>query len=319
MCDTSDCSKRGVFTAAVRENRELCRDHFLMSLAAPGFPPCAPGNFIQVQCTAPGEDFGERTVEWEDNRPPVLQQAELVEAEPFLRRPFSLAGARHGGETPELDIIYRVVGIGTRRLAGCAAGDEISIIGPLGNSFPVPGDCRTAVLVGGGVGIPPLVYLGRTLAERGISATVLVGVTSAEHLFLSAGSDPADRDGAPSFCCRAFEELGMPTAISTDDGTVGCAGRVPALFERWLARRPVDADSPVVYCCGPEPMMKAVSAVSASGGLTCYVSMERNMACGMGTCQSCTVKIVDTSGEGWSYRLCCRDGPVFEASKILWT
>lgn len=111
-----------------------------------------------------------------------------------------------------------------------------------------------------------------------------------------------------------MEKCGIRTAISSDDGTVGYQGFVTSLLEKWIS----DRSDITLYGCGPEPMMKAIVDISSAANLKSFLSTERNMACGMGTCQSCTVKIADNSPSGWSHKLCCGDGPVFEGSKIYW-
>jgi len=318
MCGKTTASQRGIFTSTVIENKQLCSEHFCLQLAVRNFPPCGPGNFLQVECSTRRETPGPGPLEWKKGAPPVFEQSELVKPEPFLRRPFSLAGARQDGDETRIEIIYRVVGIGTESLAGLEAGSEISVIGPLGNMFPEPEKGRQAVLVGGGVGIPPLVYLARHLADKGAAVTAFFGFTAGKYCFLSGGSCAADRKGRPSFCCGELEAAGISAAISSDDGTIGYLGLVTSLFGKWLKENPPGSHRPVIYGCGPEPMLKDLAEITRKKDLDCYLSMERYMACGMGTCQSCAVKIFDDSDAGWSYKLCCSDGPVFEGSKIDW-
>lgn len=175
MCKNEDRTERGVFDSTVIENVMLCSEHFRLRLNVPHFPRCSPGNFLQIAC-GPGEvDCTHSVMEWTDGGIPQFDQPELVSPEPFLRRPISIAGARYGDKGAEVELIYRVVGLGTSRMSSLVAGDHVTVLGPLGNSFPAPEDGRNAVLVGGGVGIPPLVYLGQELASSGVDVTAFFG------------------------------------------------------------------------------------------------------------------------------------------------
>ena len=106
--------------------------------------------------------------------------------------------------------------------------------------------------------------------------------------------------------------------IATDDGSLGYPGLVSEAFGRWLTTLEIDPKQLTTYACGPEPMMQAVGEICTPRGIGCQLALERHMACGMGTCQSCVVKIREKSDRGWSYKLCCADGPVFEAADVIW-
>jgi dihydroorotate dehydrogenase electron transfer subunit len=249
----------------------------------------------------------------------------------MLRRPLSLAGRRDLDEGRcRLDIIYRVAGTGTRWLAGAIQGDQISILGPLGNGFTLRDDKALAVLVGGGVGIPPMIYLASALAQAGRRVVAFNGARTRTLLPLTLVPGAAPHaDGTPSPAVAEFAELGVPAAVATDDGSLGFAGLVSHAFENWLnaqcvaraslpALHPAPADL-AVYSCGPEPMMRAVARTCLDRGIDCQLALERHMACGMGACQSCVVKVKDAAApDGWSYKLCCTDGPVFDATQLLW-
>jgi dihydroorotate dehydrogenase electron transfer subunit len=259
-------------------------------------------------------------VDWPADRPPRLAGSDLVRAEALLRRPFSLAGRGEGpGGGTELEIIYRIVGAGTGWLEGVRPGSPISVLGPLGNAFAVRDDKPAAALVGGGVGIPPMIYLGEALARSGRHATAFCGVRSADLLPLtltdpSAGSHCA----GPGMCVSEFAANGIEAVVATDDGSLGLRGFVHKALERWLAGQDGPADRLVVYACGPEPMMRAVAAVCLRGGIECQLALERHMGCGMGTCQSCVVRIRADNERGWVYKLVCADGPVFDARDVVW-
>ena len=313
-------SPRGTFLAEVLANEKLCEEHYVLRLALGRFPPSRPGQFVQVQCCRP--DAGPRpgAVDWPENRPPKLTQPDLVEAEPLLRRPFSLAGRRDlPGGRAELEIIYRVVGSGTGWLERAARGQHVSVLGPLGNAFAVREGKPAAVLVGGGVGIPPLIYLAEALGARGRRVKAFCGVRS-EHLLplRLTGEAEVSALGSPSLCVAEFAAHGAEAALATDDGSLGWKGFAPEPFERWLATQERPAEELVVYSCGPEAMMRAVAGICLGHGIECQLALERHMACGMGTCQSCVVKTRTESEAGWHYQLVCTDGPVFDALDVLW-
>ena len=111
---------------------------------------------------------------------------------------------------------------------------------------------------------------------------------------------------------------GCQESIATDDGSLGRAGFVDQAFEHWLDQAGLGAEDLVVYACGPEAMMQAVAEICLLREIECQLALERHMACGMGTCQSCVVKIRDGSDRGWSFKLCCTDGPVFDARDVVW-
>jgi dihydroorotate dehydrogenase electron transfer subunit len=327
---------RNQFDCSVSLNQPLCREHFRLVLHLSRFPPTQPGQFIQISCRAPDDDHApERNVaiDWSLDKPPRLSAHELSGPLAFLRRPFSLAGRRDTPAGVELDIIHRVVGVGTDWLSRLRGGDTVGILGPLGNCFTAPADGALALLVGGGVGIPPMLYLAEALAGR--SAVAFCGAVSKDLLPLTLLDDPvrtAD-PGAPAMTVQEFARHGIPSVVSTDDGTFGFRGFVTQALEQYLEgcghgpRRGSSpaARRPVIYTCGPEPMMRRVADIAAIRGLECQVAVERAMACGMGTCQSCCIRVrkPDPSrpplvGRDWCYRLACTDGPVFRGADLLW-
>ncbi len=312
-------SPRGVYDAEVLANDRICRDHLLLIVRLEHFPPTRPGQFVQLQCRRASEPVAARAVDWPVDRPPRLTQPELTGTEPLLRRPFSLAGRRQIDAGVELDIIYRVVGRGTRWLAQLLPGEAVSLIGPLGNHFSIRADKPAAALVGGGVGIPPMIYLAEALDQAQRRNTVFVGAQSADLLPLQLipGARP-DPGGDATACLANFAETAEAQVVATDDGTLGVEGLVTEPLGRWLDELPFGPDQLVVYCCGPEPMMRAVAEDCLRRGIECQLSMERSMGCGMGTCQSCICKTRTEDQRGWRYQLCCTDGPVFQADQLLW-
>ena len=309
---------RGVYTAAVKRNERLCDEHFLLVLYLREFPVSAPGQFVQLLVRPSSERIGAAVVDWPGSQPPRFTAPDLTGNEPLLRRPFSLGARREVEGAVELDIICRTVGTGTDWLAGVREGQPLSLLGPLGNSLPVHPAKPAAALLGGGVGIPPMIYLAGALSEAGKTTVAFSGVRSRNLLPLKLGGDKPSPAAAAAFCCAEFDALGAASVIASDDGSVGYHGLVSEAFAKWLVDSAPPADELVVYSCGPEPMMQAVGDLCIERGIECYLLLERYMACGMGACQSCVVKIRDNSEQGWCYKLCCSDGPVFEAQDVIW-
>ncbi len=308
---------RDQYLAHVVENRLLCREHYLLVLRVDRFPATEPGQFVQVSCREPmaQEDV---VHEWQPGDRLVLSDPDLIHPQATLRRPFSLAGRQDVAGGVELQLIHRVVGIGTDWLSQLSAGDTVNVLGPLGNKFILPTKNEQALLVGGGVGIPPMLYLASKLAHT--SAVAFCGALSRDLLPLKLTDDK-------DFPIGDFAANGLKSFVTTDDGSVGRKGYVTQALESYLdslSTQP-SALNPVIYTCGPEPMMKAVAEIAMSRNIPCQIAVERAMACGMGTCQSCCIKVKKPDptqpplpGSDWCYRLACTDGPVFYASQLLW-
>ncbi len=331
--------RRARFDATVVSNRVLCREHFLLRVHVPRepnpFPATRPGQFIQLGCRTPDSaiDMNELAggeLEWSPDRPPRPTQPELCHPLAMLRRPFSLAGRADDDTGTTLDVIHRVVGVGTQWLAELVPGDAVDLIGPLGNQFALPEGKSLGLLVGGGVGLPPMFYLAEALRAAGWDAVAFVGAMTADLLAVTFDeSTSPNSSGEPAMSTREFATHGYSTVITTDNGSLGMKGRITAGLTRVLdALSDADAARAVVFTCGPEPMMHATADLAAKRGVDCQVCLEQAMACGMATCQSCVVKIDATgsdvvhgeteSGRPWRYRFACTDGPVFEAGDVVW-
>lgn len=229
--------------------------------------------------------------------------------DPLLGRPFALYDTvlDAAGEPVGIDIVYLVVGKMTRLLAESRLGTELEIWGPLGNGFSVQ-PTEHLVMVAGGIGQTPFLAMGRELlgkrdygrpvapAQR---VTLCYGVRNKDLL---AGADD-------------FRACGIDLRVSSDDGSVGHHGLVTELVEQVLEE---DSGSDCrIACCGPEPMMAAVAKVALARSVPCEVSLETPMACGIGICFSCVVKVRQADGD-WDYKRTCVEGPVFDARKIVW-
>jgi dihydroorotate dehydrogenase electron transfer subunit len=326
-------SPRGRYAARVISNARICTDHYKLVLAVANFPPSAPGQFVQIACaddTADAPAYVER--EWTLRTAPA--DPDFLAPRAYLRRPFSIAGRRdrpgEGDGLSEIDIIHRVVGKGTRYLESLATDAEVSLLGPLGNGFPIDSDIDLALLVGGGVGIPPMFYLAETLHARATRAVAFVGAQRKDlvPLTISPCSPAPSADGSPVLNATEFADYGFPTVVTTDDGSLGMQGFVTAALRKLLHERSQKPEArsqkTAVFCCGPTPMMRATAKVAEEFSIPCLVSLEQPMACGMGTCQSCVIRwkgfpqspaIKD--GE-WIYKLTCTDGPVFDSRELVW-
>ncbi len=326
-------SGRTRFTAQVLSNTPLCREHYRLTvrLTEPDvFPSTDPGQFVQTGCS-PEIDMAPDGAEIEisPGHYPAWQDPELREPTAFLRRPYSIAGRRDTPAGTEIDLIYRVVGLGTLGLERMQPGQTLTLLGPLGNKFHLTDGKSIGLLVGGGVGLPPMFYLAETLWSEGWTGCAFLGAM-AKDLLAATLKGPADEEGLPALCVQEFTRCGMPAVITTDDGSAGLPGRVTDGLRLYLQGLDDDARAiAVIFVCGPDPMMHAVARLAAEFGVEAQACLEQPMACGMATCQSCVVKVRGLrSGEQahgtldvgtpWRYRLACTDGPVFNTAEIIW-
>ena len=221
---------------------------------------------------------------------------------PLLRRPFSIHQATAGDR---VQILFRVVGKGTRFLAEKKCGEKIEVVGPLGKGFSFSGwESKDSVcLVGGGMGIAPLYYLAKELirTKRLSAFKVLLGAPAACELQVLK---------------RDFENLGVDCLVATDDGSMGHHGFVTD----FLAKQLDNKRSWKVCCCGPHPMMEKTANLCMQEGWSCQVSLETMMACGISACLGCTVgsSVALRTRTGRPYLHVCKDGPVFEARDVAW-
>jgi dihydroorotate dehydrogenase electron transfer subunit len=199
----------------------------------------------------------------------------------------------------------------------------------MGKGFEVPETLKLACLVGGGVGIPPMLFLARALRDRFIDdAVAFIGAQRDDLLPVTFTDQESSPDGDALLNVEEFSEYGYPAIISTDDGSRGVKGYVTQALDAFLEERQVqqgDLADIVIYCCGPTPMMKATAKVAAHYDVPCQVSLEQPMACGMATCQSCIIKhrphdapATSDATADWKYKLTCTEGPVFDSRDILW-
>lgn len=345
-----DRARRGQFASAVAANQQLCEEHYRLILRLPDFPPTLPGQFIQIACRDLSVNYSpEIEIECTAEKPPRFGGLELMSPLAMLRRPFSLAGRRDTRQGVELEIIYRTIGVGTEWMAKLKTGQKVNVLGPLGNHFEPPPDNGPAILVGGGVGIPPMLYLASALAGR--RAVAFCGALRRDLLPLTVTADanaPQSDSIEPLYNIDEFARHGVGAVICTDDGSYGFRGLVTQALELYLDRHcsqnsvgcasaqvgaggtcaeahPTPLHTLRIYTCGPEAMMKRVGEIAAARNIECQVAVERAMACGMGTCQSCCIRVrkpdpsqPPLAGQEWCYRLACTDGPIFRGADLLW-
>jgi len=265
-------------------NKRVCEGHYRLRLFSRDIARQAlPGQFVQVLTTETNE--------------------------PLLPRPFSFLDAGDGG----FEILYKVVGKGTGVLSEKKRGDKLRVMGPLGNGWPqnlfaggLPDENRPAVLIGGGVGIPPLLHLCRYWRKKG-SRRLSKGV----RVFLGA------RNKRCLLCEAEFRKLGIKPVSATDDGSRGSRGTVTDALDEMMGRDPLLVSGNArFFACGPDPMLRAVSTLAEKYDLNCQISVEEPMACGFGACLGCAVKVKD--GEEFRYAMACKEGPVFNAREIIW-
>jgi dihydroorotate dehydrogenase electron transfer subunit len=269
--------------AAVVANTRLSADYNVISFAAPEIAALArPGQFVMVKPSR-GTD-------------------------PLLRRPFSIFEALRDpdGRVSGLSILNKRIGVGTGRLYDVEVGARLPIVGPLGRPFEPVSPPMEAWMVAGGVGLGPFLTLAEALRDAGTQSTLFYGARRASELYH----------------VEAFERLGVDIVLSTEDGTRGTRGYVTGPLTESLealasTRNPRTADAIKLYVCGPTPMMNAVARLAASHGCACDVSLEQTMGCGLGGCYSCVV-LVREGTEAPRFVRSCLDGPVFDATRVVW-
>lgn len=255
--------KKTVLDLTVVENTHVNDKYVLIKLThSHPLPEMLPGQFVEIRVDGTGQTF--------------------------LRRPISINFVDR--QRNELWLLVAVVGDGTRHIAQVRQGDVLNCVLPLGNGFTMPtGAEQRVLLVGGGVGVAPLLYMGAEMQRMGCEPTFLLGARSAKDLLL----------------IDEFSKYGR-VLVTTEDGTQGEPGFVTN-HSVWCKEQ-FDR----IASCGPKPMMVAVAKVAREKGISCEVSLENMMACGVGACLCC----VEKTTEG---NLCvCKEGPVFEINRLLW-
>jgi len=219
--------------------------------------------------------------------------------DPLLRRPFSINQIHADGT---VQVIFKILGKGTNALAKLQRGQSVNIVGPLGSHFKTG---KSMCLVGGGLGIAPLLFLAKSLLGKAkndpaLTLKIILAARNREEL---------------SCFTPGFEALGVTLHLATDDGSLGHHGQATALFPSVLD----EAVDWQVCTCGPYPMMRAVAAICREHRWPCQVSLETMMACGISACLGCAIAASDNDSDGRKYLHVCKDGPIFEEGDIKWT
>ena len=234
-----------------------------------------------------------------------------------MRRPMSIM--RTEPQAGTLEILYKVHGLGTRLLSQARTGQELSLLGPIGVPFRLSGYRRRPLLIGGGVGIPPMIFLAdhmRRLQPR-VAPLVLMG--SEVPFPFAARPSGFLVPGMPESCIAAMpllEDWGIPSRLASGAGFAGCFdGYITDLARIWLSVLPIAERQEVeIFSCGPTPMLKAVASLAREFALPCQVSLEEYMACAVGGCAGCAVAVHTPAG--MAMKRVCVDGPVFDAASI---
>jgi len=260
----------------ILSGKEVVPNIYLMRLKAPEITQDAlSGQFIHIKCS-------------KDNYP-------------LLRRPFSIH--RIDKEKGEIFILLQVVGEGTKLLAQRVVGDDLDIMGPIGNGFNIYPESRKIMIVGGGIGVAPLLALCEESIRQGKEVRVLISALKKE---LVIGEE-------------SFRNLGAKVDVATDDGSYKHKGLVTDLLEGsiregWLANQ--------IFACGPKSMLKKIVEISLDAHIDCQVSLEERMACGIGACLGCVCKIKTKDKKEdkvkYEFKKVCEDGPIFGGSEVVW-
>lgn len=277
--------------ARVLEHHALADNQYIIRLHVPN---CAahvlPGNFIHLSC---------------DQNPYAL------------KRPFSVL--RCDAAQGWIEVLYKTVGEGTRNLSLARVGDQLHCLGPIGNSFELSDNKTLPLLLGGGVGIPPIVFFAEYLrAHTDITPLVMMG---SEIAFpFAVATSQQSLAGVPEQSDAVMQSLhaqDIPSRLCSKQGYKGFFdGYINELAECWLSQLDTQQLASVeIFACGPEPMLSAVAALAKKYQLACQLSLEEHMACAVGGCAGCTVEITDAQGQAQMKRVCV-DGPVFDAYSV---
>jgi len=261
----------------ILSRKEVAPNIYLMKLKASEIAQDAlPGQFIHIKCS-------------KDNYP-------------LLRRPLSIH--RIDKEKEEIYILFQVAGEGTKLLSQRVIGDDLDIMGPIGNGFNIYPESKKIMIVGGGIGVAPLLALCEESIRKGKEVRVLIGAQKKE---LVIGEE-------------SFKVLGAKVDVATDDGSYKYKGLVTDLLKETIIEEGWLPDQ--IFTCGPKPMLRKIVEISLDNYIDCQVSLEERMACGIGACLGCVCKIKTRDKKDdkvkYGYKKVCIDGPIFKGSEVVW-
>jgi dihydroorotate dehydrogenase electron transfer subunit len=313
MAKNRSAVNKGVFCASVCSNKRIGGRFYQLGLefcgsGAAAFAKVSPGQFAELDLAdtalPPAEEIAE-------------DLADAAGRKILLRRPFSFCDVESKGDKTFVDILYCVVGPASLRMTTLSAGDSVGVIGPLGNGFSMPEGKKMALLVAGGMGAGPLLHFAKVLTEDffNIEAIAFVGAQTVKELPFEGKLDEVSQK--LGFSLAEFAKHGVKSLVATDDGSAGFAGLVTDCLSEWLGRYSRPVRDMIIYACGPEAMLSRAAEIAKDKKIDCQVSMERRMACGIGICQSCAVECRLPDSNETVYKLCCEDGPVFDAKEVV--
>jgi len=259
----------------ILSKKEVAPNIYLMRLASSTIAQQAiPGQFVHIRCSK--------------------------DCYPLLRRPLSIH--RIDKEKGEIFILFQVVGEGTKLLAQRAVRDDLDILGPIGNGFSIFPESKKVLMVGGGMGVAPLLALAEESIDQDKKVRTLIGAPGKE---LVISED-------------IFKSLGAKVDIATEDGSYKYKGSVTGLLTEVISGWIPDQ----IFACGPKPMLKKVAEIASNTNIDCQLSLEERMACGIGACLGCVCKIKTKNKKEdkvkYEFKRVCVDGPIFKASEVIW-
>ncbi len=315
MSEKCSSSAKGVFEAFVSSNKQIGKRFYRLRLefsanGARAFADFQPGQFAELDLSGTALPAVEKI-------PEDLHDA--AERNILLRRPFSFTDVTADRDKTFAHLLYCVLGPATLRMTTLLAGNSISVIGPLGNGFSIPDGKKTALLVVGGMGVPPLLHLAKVLTADSqatrIEVIAFAGAKTANDLPFEGQLDEISQQ--LGFSIPEFARYGIESLVATDDGSAGYHGFVTDCLAERLGQTDLAAKDIVIYSCGPEAMLAKVAEIAKDKNIDCQLSLERRMACGIGLCQSCIVECKESSSNETIYKMCCKDGPVFDSREVV--
>jgi len=313
MAENTTKASKGVFAATVTSNRQIGRRFYRLGLdlkgsAAEVFAGYKAGQFVQIDLSGTALPPQEAIAE---------ELRDTSSRNIILRRPFSFADFTVKVGRISAEILYGVVGPSTVRMTTLRSGDTVSVIGPLGNGFWVPEGKKLAMLISGGIGTGPLLYLAKSLTNNyaGIEPIAFAGAKTKEDLPFEGKLDRIAQD--LGFSVGEYARYGIRSQVATDDGSVGFAGLVTDCMAEWIRQNNPNPREMIIYSCGPLAMLERIAKVTTERNIDCQLSMEEMMACGIGVCQCCAVACKGANPNETIYKLCCKDGPVFDAKDLV--
>lgn len=315
MTENTAKASKGVFAATVTSNRQIGQRFYRLGLdlkgsAADVFANYKAGQFVQIDLSATALPAAEAIAE---------EFRDAASKKIILRRPFSFADFSFKPGKASGEILYCVVGPSTVRMTTLRGGDTVSIVGPLGNGFTMPAGKKLAILVSGGIGTGPLLHLAKSLTNNhaNVEAIAFAGAKSKEDLPFEGKLDRIAQD--LGFSLGEYARYGIRSQVATNDGSVGFAGLVTDCMTEWIKQNNPNPKETIIYSCGPTPMLEKIAKVAAERNIDCQLSMEEMMACGIGVCQCCAVGCKGANLNETIYKLCCKDGPVFEGKDLVFS